>query len=291
MFDRYVTVDWSASNSPRRGQDSIWICVLDTDHEVFTLNPRTRATAEDSLRDLLVDTVASGRRALVGCDFPFGYPTGFAAALQLGEPAWLSVWDYLGEHVRNDTENRNNRFDVASDINRRLLRHAFWGCPLTQRFEHLSARRDHACYSHERDTVGLREWRAVEQVLRSRGRQPHSTWKLLGAGSVGSQSLTGIPVLARLRQHPVLRTVCRVWPFEVVVPDLQDGRPGVILAEVWPSLIDLPFLHGLVKDEAQVIGSSEALHEEDRDGRLGALFAAGESPPAAEEGWILGVLP
>lgn len=291
MFDRYITVDWSASSRPQSGRDSIWICVLDASDGPFTINPNTRSGAEVFLRDLLVESVASGRRALVGCDFPYGYPAGFATALQLGEPAWLSVWNYLDEHVRDGIDNSNNRFDVASEMNGRLSWHAFWGCPDSQHFAHLSARRDNARYCIAPDMVGLKEWRTVEALLRLRGMQPHSTWKLLGAGSVGSQSLTGIPVLARLRRHPELREFSVIWPFEVVVPDLPDGRPGIVLAEVWPSLIDVPLPPGQVKDEAQVMCLSAGLRDQDRAGRLPALFAAGDSPLAKEEGWILGVVP
>ena len=194
MFDRHVTVDWSASSRPQSRKDSIWICVLDASDGPFTVNPKTRSGAEVFLRDLLLEAVASGRRTLVGCDFPYGYPAGFATALQLGEPAWLSVWNYLAEHVRDGIDNNNNRFDVASEMNGRLSRHAFWGRPLSQHFAHLSARRDNARYRIAPDAVGLNEWRIVERLLRLRGQQPHSAWKLVGAGSVGSQSLTGIPV-------------------------------------------------------------------------------------------------
>jgi len=39
MFDRYITVDWSASSRPQSGRDSIWICVLDASDGPFTINP------------------------------------------------------------------------------------------------------------------------------------------------------------------------------------------------------------------------------------------------------------
>jgi hypothetical protein len=36
IFDRYVTVDWSANNRPKTGKDSIWICNLSADGEPDT---------------------------------------------------------------------------------------------------------------------------------------------------------------------------------------------------------------------------------------------------------------
>ena len=46
-----------------------------------------------------------------------------------------------------------------------------------------------------------RRFRAAEEVLRSQGRRPFSSWQLFGAGAVGSQSLLGIPMLDRLRRR------------------------------------------------------------------------------------------
>jgi hypothetical protein len=92
IFDRYVTVDWSASNRPKTGKDSVWICSLGDDGEPSVTNPPTRRTAEAAVRDLLVDAVESGERVLTGFDFPYAYPIGFAAALGLDGQPWRAVW-------------------------------------------------------------------------------------------------------------------------------------------------------------------------------------------------------
>lgn len=102
------------------------------------------------------------------------------------------------------------------------------------------------------EEAGLAEWREVEAILRARGHRPHSTWKLFGNGSVGSQTLTGIPVVARLCHDPVVEDASAVWPFEVTVPELRSGRGAVIHAEVWPSLIGVPEATGQVRDQTQV---------------------------------------
>lgn len=89
IFDQYIIVDWSASNRPRVGKDSVWICVLGADGQLSTDNPPTRGKAEVIVRDALRHFVADGERVLVGFDFPYGYPAGFAAALGLTGPRLL----------------------------------------------------------------------------------------------------------------------------------------------------------------------------------------------------------
>lgn len=290
MFDRYITVDWSASSSPTTGKDSIWICDLTVAGDPVTTNPSTRGKAEQQLRNLLMGAVDHGERVLIGFDFPYGYPRGFAAALGLKGLPWSAIWRYLAGQVEDSSQsNENNRFEVASAINARLEQHAFWGRPAARRLDSLSMRRDRVRYRIEGEAVGLGEWREVELVLHRRGRRPQSTWKLLGAGSVGSQALTGIPVVYRLRSDPQLANMSRVWPFEVNVPELPEGRSAVIHAEIWPSLDAGPYEAGLVKDQAQVIQLAQSLRTLDRRTRLAAVFIA-RTPAVAEEGWILGVV-
>ena len=45
LFDRYIAVDWSAANSPKRGKDSIWICEFGPEGQVPSVNPPTRQAA------------------------------------------------------------------------------------------------------------------------------------------------------------------------------------------------------------------------------------------------------
>ena len=288
IFDRYIVVDWSASNRPRTGRDSIWVCGLTADGRGSTANPCTRGSAEFMIRDLLRHYVDSGERVLIGCDFPYGYPVGFAAELGLTGKPWRAIWDYLTVRLCDDAAtNISNRFQVAAGINARLEYHVFWGRPATQPSDHLSARRDQVAYAHGAAEAGLGEWRQVEKILRARKLRPHSAWQLLGSGSVGSQALTGIPVLSRLRHDADLAPVSLVWPFEVEIPQLARGRAAVIHAEVWPSLSGGTAVSGQVKDQTQVMSTARELRELDRAGDLAGLF----KPPhaAREEGWILGV--
>ena len=241
IFDRYVIVDWSASNRPRTGKDSVWVCVLDADGRICAQNPPTRGKAELIIRAALRHLVAEGQRVLVGFDFPYGYPAGLAAALELAGPPWRATWQYLVAGVRDDGEtNASNRFEVAARINASLQHQVFWGRPFSQPFDELSARRDCVVYRLEAEQAGLAEWRQVEAILRARGHRPHSAWQLFGNGSVGSQTLTGIPVVCRLRNDRGVAAASAVWPFEVTVPELPAGRGAVIHAEIWPSLTGVP---------------------------------------------------
>ncbi len=290
MFDRYVAVDWSASSKPKTGENSIWISNLGGAGDPVTLNPPTRGRAEKQLRELLIEAIDHGERVLIGFDFPYGYPQGFAAALGVEGPTWSAIWRYLAGHVQDEgPTNENNRFEVASTINARLVHHAFWGRPAARHLDSLSIRRDRVRYRIGAEVVGLGEWREVEVVLRRRGSRPHSVWKLLGAGSVGSQSLTGIPVVYRLRHDPHLEAISVVWPFEVDVPELPERRGAVVHAEIWPSLDAIPNQAGVTKDQAQVIAMATGLRHRDRSGTLAPIFIV-SSPAATEEGWILGVM-
>src|SRR5271155_655726 len=127
LFDRYIAVDWSANNEPKLGKDSIWAAAAAVGNdEVETVNLSTRRQAEAWLKGQLVEAVRRGGRVLVGLDFPYGYPAGFAAALGVGA-SWIDVWRYLTDHVEDNARNRSNRFEVAAGINQMLGADApFW---------------------------------------------------------------------------------------------------------------------------------------------------------------------
>jgi len=285
MFDRFVVIDWSANSRPRRGRDSIWIAVLDA-HGLSVSNPATRGAAEQFLVEL-VDDDPSGR-ALVGVDFSLGYPAGTAAALGLTGSPWASMFRFLGESICDGDRNSNNRFEVATALNARITATAapFWGCPPSVSGETLTT-------TKPASFAPLGEWRLVEAVLREQGHRPFSSWQLLGAGAVGSQSLLGIPMIDRL----VTRFPDRVsvWPFTTGMHAPNVGPGSVVVAEVWPSLLPLDLSDDAVRDQAQVVAVADWLSGLDAAGRLAELFSpdiAGSDELAVierEEGWVLGV--
>src|ERR1051325_3015336 len=100
MFDSFVIVDWSAASQPKMGRDSIWICAVDRDGaERLVENPRTRHSAKNLLGELLSDATARSERVLLGFDFPFGYPAGFAqreASVRQARRTWAgcACWSW-----------------------------------------------------------------------------------------------------------------------------------------------------------------------------------------------------
>lgn len=255
-------VDWSAAStrSPARpSADAIWVGIRDaTGERVEYL--RSRAQAEALLRDL----TRTGNW-LIGFDFPFGYPAGFAQRLT-GRAEASAVWDWLEARIEDAPDNRNNRFQVAAAVNRQFGGGPFWGRPASLDLPDLPARKlvDYAA-------LGLPERRAVERLVPS----AQAVWKLYTTGSVGSQALMGLPVIARLARLPGVA----VWPFQ------PPAR--VTLAEVYPSLLAPEVAaEGGIKDAAQVRLLARALwHLAARD-RLAPLLDVPEI--AREEGWILG---
>jgi hypothetical protein len=278
MFDRVVVVDWSASSRPVRGRDSIWIGVTEPPFDdVATSNPPTRSEA----CEVLERWCGRPGRTLLGVDFSLGYPAGTAARLGcVGEP-WNAMWDLLDELVVDGDDNRNNRFEVAAELNARLGGSAgpFWGCPPAVRSATLT--------STKVDPTPLGEWRITELELRRRGYRPFSTWQLLGAGSVGGQTLLGIARLARLRT--ALTAAGRsvdVWPFTGA--NVTDSSANVVIAEVWPSIHPLPDLAGRVRDEVQVAETARRLALRDTIRLPGTLARRALRAVVGEEGWVVG---
>ncbi|WP_420453255.1 cobalamin biosynthesis protein CbiG [Ilumatobacter sp.] len=286
MFDRIVVVDWSASSTPRRGRDSIWICEhAVADASVRSVNPPTRAAAVDVLAEL----AAGSDRVLVGIDISLGYPAGTAAALGLEGTPWRAMWEVLRAELHDGDDNANDRFAVASELNGRISAGPgpFWGCPPSQRTPTLT--------STKVPSEPLAEWRTVEAQMRDDGRRPFSCWQLLGNGAVASQSLVGIVALARLRDRlAAVGREARLWPLET---GLRAPTDPVVVAEVWPSLlppaIEVPGGAVRVRDHAQVETQAAHLADAVRTGEVSAMFDPGVSAARAvvegEEGWVLGV--
>jgi hypothetical protein len=273
--DRVIVVDWSAANlptSPTNRANAVWIGCHDAEGGA-EWHHRTRFDAEAQLLTLIATARADGLRLLIGFDFAMGYPAGFARRLT-GEPKARAVWRWLAGAITDTAENRNNRFAVAADINAGFPEGPgpFWSHPTGQHWPGLPFRREGIDYA----ALGLAEMRAAEAAV-PRAKSP---WMLFNPGSVGSQSLLGLPLIHRLSQLPGVA----VWPFDA-------PNAPVVLAEVYPSLLAGPVAilanaEGLPADQAQVRLLARALYRLSQADRLSPLL---ETPPeAAEEGWILG---
>jgi hypothetical protein len=295
-FDRVVMVDWSANSTPKLGRDSIWIAqtVLNEhpDNDPIPVNVPTRRHAIDTLLDIA--TAHPHDTTLVGVDFGVGYPTGTAAALGLSD--WWSLAHAIAERIVDGPDNANNRFGVAAELNAAISDGPgpWWGCPPTARTEHLSSTKAPGFTHRTRGRIELAEFRLAESIARHGGHRVQSQWQLLGAGSVGSQSLTGIAALLALKAELGDRLL--IWPFDT--DSLSDDRHQtghVVVAETWPGLWPVNLSAHPIRDAAQVIGTCKQLRQLQADGLLNELLAPVHSAAIdrvrTHEGWILGVSP
>ena len=301
LFDAYIMVDWSAASKPVTGANSIWIGVLARDARLKlqfrAVNIETRLKARAFLEEMTEKLTRRGDRVLIGFDFSLGYPAGTAEALGLkldGQAPWQAMHAHLASKLKDKPDNSNARYAIAAGMNYAISKgpFPFWGAPARDVVSTLGTAKP--------DFTGtpLAEYRLAEQHLRDTGKgQPKSCWQLAYTGSVGSQSLTGIPHVHALRQA---WPEARIWPFEFdsAEPLSEENLDGVkiVIAEIYPSLIRTKPESGETADEAQIREIARHYAALDEKGALSAAFStAKELEPAqnmkiqAEEGWILGV--
>jgi hypothetical protein len=291
LFNAYVIVDWSAAAKAGAGADPIVIGVLRRDVR-FRLAfesyaPATRLEAEKQINAILDDRKKHGDRVFIGFDFPLGFPRGMAEGLKLPGAPWQAVWDYLDKMVKDKADNTNNRFGVASEINRRVTGgpFPFWGCPPRDTLTTLQPKRP-----HDHGPGDLPEFRHADLAVKGA-----SPWKLYYAGATGPQAILGIPMVKRLKKSR--GEAVKVWPFEtgfkaVAEADLEGVE--ALGAEVQLGLQPVTPQPGESKEIAPVRALAERIAKLDEAGKLGAAFAPPKDLPDAEaeaagqeEGWIL----
>jgi len=223
----------------------------------------------------------------VGFDFAFGYPA------DAGLPGGRALCARLGGLVRDEPDGANNRFQVAGILNREIqaafgggFDGPFWGHPAGHAYPDLSPTRPRPFPPR------ISDGRLVERRLAARRIQ--SPWKLFTRGAVGSQTLLGLPAVHRLLTDATLAPRTRLWPFETRW-DAAVEADSIVLAELWPSLVDCGTQPYPIKDACQVAAV--------RDWALDAPVALARSlarPPdltdeeertaRAREGWIVGTV-
>lgn len=276
-FDTVIMVDWAGGKDrgAKPKADAIWSCAGTREALEAPRYHRNRQVVMAWLADRLAAEAGAGRRVLVGFDFPFGYPAGFAAALT-GAPDPLALWDWFAANLE-DGPKGSNRYDLADRINA--------GFPGTGPFWFNGSGRDLLHLPKQgraRDGHGMAEKRLAENLAKG----AFTCWQMGGAGSVGSQAMTGIAALGRLRA--AMPGLCRVWPFE-------EREAPVTLVEIWPSLAGSAVKAAQgpdeVKDAAQVRLMTDAVLRLEESGGLARLLAAVPENARMEEGWILGLSP
>jgi hypothetical protein len=316
LFDFYIMVDWSGAARRRDMRaDAIWIAFGGiVDNGPKTISPFSRSDAVQFVRELVQSQISDGHRSLLCFDFAYGFPRDFAAALQVatGTPdhvlPWISVWQHLHDQIRDDEEtasvrkpsNRSNRFEVANKINALLSLSSegvgpFWCAPSEGRYQYIAQSQPTQPFqSAQGFAIPARRFTDVRA-------QSGSPFRLFGHGSVGSQTLTGIPRLHDLRFGPELSKRSVVWPFETgwaakaawLSPDTR-----IVHAEIHPS-VATP-LDDSIKDLGQVRAMWDWARNLDRQDLVWFEFARpiDIDPGSPEdiavqltEGWILGCSP
>ncbi len=256
---------------------------------------RTREDCYRFVRARLTKLVGQHKRVFVGWDFAFGYPKGLASALRLTpRKPWKRVWKHLNKAVVDKGDNCNNRFTVGGSMNQRITGGSgpFWGVPAGQSGIFLGARKDFGFPVRSR-RIKLAERRLVEQ----RHPKMQSPWKLAYAGSVGGQSILGIPKIYRLAFcEPKLKAISKIWPFQTKFADrLPLQAPYVLHAEIYPSSIPRPG-KDRIPDREQVRTYVQWLKKQQEDGRLrhhlsgpGDLTDKERRRVLRHEGWVFGV--
>jgi hypothetical protein len=298
LFDAYVIAAWTAAEGKKTGEQSLWIGVVKRDVRMHlrseTHNVATRAEGEAMLASILADLAKRGDRALIGVDFPLGFPTGTAARLKLDGAPWSAMWKFIGQNVVDKADNTNNRFAVASKINRLMTDQAWpmWGAPARQAQRWLTTTKP------PEGASDMPELRETERRARKGKVGPRSIWQMHGAGAVGGHALLGIAAMRRLLDR--MGPAAAVWPmgtgWRALTPD--DVEPlSALVVEVWPGAFETPPAEtGEFRDQAMVRGVAEAIARMDDKGELATAFAPPKGMKAAqiaqvesEEGWMLGV--
>ena len=265
-FDSVAIVDWSAGNDtgPRPRKDAIWVGSVLAGVAQEPVYLRNRIVAFEFLQTLIKAEVAVNRRLMIGFDFPFAYPKGFAETLECETNT--EVFDFFGTHL-SDTPKSNNRFELAGNLNARFTGDGpFWFNGLKADVPGLPRKKPLS------PTHGQKEKRRVEEQTKG----TFTCWQMGGTGAVGGQVMTGMAFLSKLRA--AFTTQIAVWPFEPL-------SAPVAVVEIWPSLINpaVKAENDALKDRAQVRLLAKAFAQLPPE-RLSAMLDV----ETDDEGWILG---
>jgi hypothetical protein len=220
----------------------------------------------------------------VGFDFAFGYP------VEAGLPTGRTLCARLASVVRDEPDGPNNRFEAAGLLNRDIqaalggdFAGPFWGHPVGHTYRDLGPKRPRPFPPRVPDG------RLVERRLGARRIQ--SPWKLFTRGAVGSQTLLGLPAVHRLLTDPALAARARLWPFETAW-DRAIAEDAIVIAEMWPSLVDCTQQPYPIKDARQVAAVRDWALDQPTAlarglARPSGLTDAEERVAREAEGWIV----
>jgi hypothetical protein len=187
-----IAVDWSgaAVGAARR----IWLAEV-VDGDLVRLEC---GRSREQVAELLIEEGRRDPTLVVGLDFAFGFPAWFAA--EQGAADAPTLWS----RVARDGDDWLRRCEPP-----------FWGRPGRRRAI---------------DDVERLFRRTERQVPRVKGIAPKSVFQVGGAGAVGTGSVRGMRLLARLHESG-----WRIWPFTD-----DGGAPAPTAIEIYPRLLTGP---------------------------------------------------
>ena len=190
---RVIAVDWSGNRA--QAHKYLWLAEVQRGGDVLRLEAgRNRP----ELAEHLVQIVREAREPLtIGLDFGFSYPAWYIRHLGLNDAPGL--WDHVAEHGEA----------LLSDCEV-----PFWGRPGRAR--------------SPSDAMRMAFRRCERAVPRVGGRGPKSMFQIGGAGAVGTGSIRGMPLLARLS-----RAGARIWPY-------TPAAGPCTVVEIYPRLLTGP---------------------------------------------------
>jgi hypothetical protein len=200
-FECFMGVKWSGAAATKDAAKSIWVAVV---REGRLEELKTGIGRGDATK--LIDIARQNDEpALAGIDFGFSVPRWYLEShgMSSGPELWASMSD-LQAKLGPETQWP------------RALDEPFWG-PLIRTRPEL--------------TPGRSWFRSTEETARAlTGAVPKSVFQLSGAGSVGGQSVRGMPQLQDLRNQG-----WRIWPFD---PAGRHTIVEVFPRALWQALAD-----------------------------------------------------
>lgn len=198
---RIVAVDWSGD--VRHAAQKIWLAEVTANGEVVRLEA---GRDQRAMTDHLIDEAQRAPELVVGLDFAFSMPAWFLTSRKLDSAP--ALWDLV--------EREGERWLATCEA-------PFWG---------------RAGRSRPESQEPLR--RTEREVPDIGGIRPKSVFQINGGGSVGTGSIRGMRLLARLRRAGIA-----IWPFD---------RPHLPMAvEIYPRVLTGAVVKNSAEDRARYL--------------------------------------
>lgn len=209
--ERILGIDWSGRVDLAGQRRHIWAGIW-TRHDDDSIEVELEAgRSRDEIAAWLIELARETPRMVVGFDFCFGFPAWFVRD-ELRLASAPTFWEHV--HAQGLAE----RWLAADNDDRR-----FWGKPHKRPAEFSGEHLHRMLRATDIDCKLITHIPETERQARVRGITPKSVFQIGGAGSVGTASLRGLPVLRALHAADFA-----IWPFDAPALDATPPRPLVV---------------------------------------------------------------